>query len=119
MGKMIRQQVAAGKNFEATAPINPPVVDDGTLKTYAEEDVGGEFMPGAGTLRKILLTGGNQSSAEFKVVFGAGGEDQLLVNQFPDRQVRWEGALVLAADDKVLVTTKHAEHAMSCDVVVV
>ena len=118
MGQKIRQQVAAGKNFEATAPINPPVVDDGTIRTYAEEDVGGEFSPGAGNLRSILLTGGNQSSVEFKVVFGVGGEQQLLVCPFPDRQVRWDGDLVLAADDKVLVTTAHAEYAMSCDVVV-
>lgn len=118
MAKKIRQQVASGKNFEGVAPINPPAVDDGTTVTYAEEDVGGEFSPGAGTLRNICLKGGNQSSTEFKVIFGAGGEEQLLACPFPDRQVSWSGEVALLAGDKVIVTTKNGEHAMSCDVVV-
>jgi hypothetical protein len=115
--KKIRQMISAGNNFTGIAPEAAPVVDDGTLKTYAEEAVGGEFTPGAGNLRRIFLTGGNQSSVEFKVVFGVGGEEQLLVCPCPDRQVRWDGDLVLAADDKVIVTTKNADYAMSCDVI--
>lgn len=114
-GRQIRQQITAGNNFDGTAPVDPPEVDTDTHKTYGEEDAGGEFVPGAGTLQSIMFKGGNQSSCEFKIVYDAGGEKQLHVCLFPDRQVHWIGAEQLAANDKVIVTTKHAEYAMSCD----
>lgn len=118
MAKKIRQHVSAGSNFDGTAPTKSPVVDNGTLVTYAEEDAGGEFTPGKGTLRTILLRAGSQSSAEFKVVFGKGGEQQLLACPFPDRQVRWAGELFLTKNDKIVVTTKNASESMMCDVTI-
>lgn len=118
MAKKIRQHVLAGGNFDGTSPTKPPTIDNGEIVTYPGASTGGEFSPGKGTLRTILLKGGSQSSAEFKVVFGAGGEQQLLACPFPDRQVRWAGELFLTAGDRVVVTTKNASESMSCDVVI-
>lgn len=113
----IRQCIAAGHNFDGTAPQKEPEADIGPYKTYGEEDAGGEFTPGKGTLRSILLHGGNQSSAEFRVVYANGKESQLLVCPSSDRQVFWSGSVELDHDDKIVVITKHAEYAMQCDII--
>lgn len=114
-GHQIKQQISAGGNFDGTAPLNPPTVDDGTQKTFDPEPAGGEFSPSTGTLKAITLQGGNQSSVEFKIIYGDGAEKQLCVCGFPDRQVHWSGSEALAATDKISVITQHARRAMVCD----
>ena len=86
--------------------------------TFNPEDAGGEFSPGASTLRRIHLKGGNQSSCLFEIWREDNSREELLINSYPDRNIVWSGSVALGANDKVVVVTRHARHAMDCDVMV-
>lgn len=92
-------------------------MDNAGFTLYAKEEGCGEFSPGGGTLRSILLLGGNQSSTEFQVAFADGRNEQILVSSHPDRQVRWDGNIDLVKGDKVLVRTTGGRRPMSCEII--
>jgi len=115
----IRQQVNAGKNFDGTPPKKEPAVSNDERTTFDPEDAGGEFAPGASTLRRIFLEGGNQSSCLFEIWREDNSREELLINSHPDRNVTWRGSVNLGARDKVVVTTRHGRQPMTCEVSVI
>jgi len=111
---IVRHQVSAGHDLDGTAPQGDPTIIN-TRTIYPVEAAGGEFEPGAGTLKTISLHAGGQSSAEGKIVYGAGGEKQIFVCLEPRHQFLWKGQEALSAGDKVVVVTRNAAHAITCD----
>jgi hypothetical protein len=116
-GHVIKQHVNAGKDFDGTAPVGAPVIDTDKIKSYPREDAGGEFMPGACTVKNITLKGGGgQGDVEFIHHEDGVGEHQIFAVTTPAKEVSWKGELAIGDYDKIIAKTQHGSKKMSCSI---